>query len=111
VRRRFAEEAEEEVACGAYAAREACVLCDAGCAACRARWLGLGLGLGYGYGYGYGLGLGLGLRLGLFVTLTLTLTRLYHVRLLHGFVDVLALQVEVWARSGGIPGAGARERS
>ena len=67
MRRRFAEEAEEEVACGAYAAREACVLCDAGCAACRARWL-------------------------------------YHVRLLHGFVDVLALQVEVWARSGGTPG-------
>ena len=32
-----------------------------------------------------------------------------HVRLLQGFVDVLALQVEVWARSGGIP-AGARER-
>ena len=74
MRRRFAEEAEEEVACGAYAAREACVLCDAGCAACRARWL-------------------------------------YHVRLLHGFVDVLALQVEVWARStGGTPGGG-RERS
>ena len=44
------------------------------------------------------------------VTLTLTLTRLYHVRLLHGFVDVLALQVEVWARSAGTPG-GARERS
>ena len=109
MRRRFAEEAEEEVACGAYAAREACVLCDAGCAACRARWLGLGLGLGYGYGYWYGLGLGLGL--GLLVTLTLTLTRLYHVRLLHGFVDVLALQVEVWARStGGTPGGG-RERS
>ena len=77
MRRRFAEEAEEEVACGAYAAREACVLCDAGCAACRARWL-------------------------------------YHVRLLHGFVDVLALQVEVWARSAGTPGGrgrGAPERA
>ena len=61
--------------------------------------------------WGLGLGYGLGLGLGLLVTLILTLTRLYHVRLLHGFVDVLALQVEVWARStGGTPGGG-RERS
>ena len=72
VRRRFGEEAEEEVARGTCSAQDACVLCNFGCAACRPRWL-------------------------------------YHVRLLQGFVDVLALQVEVWARSGGIP-AGARRR-
>ena len=64
VRRRFAEEAEEEVACGACRAQDACVLCSSGCAVCRPRWL-------------------------------------YHVRLLQGFVDVLALQAEVWVRSGG----------
>ena len=70
VRRRFAEESDEEVASGACSAQDACVLCSSGCAACRPRWL-------------------------------------YHVRLLQGFVDVLALQVEVWARSGGTPeGAG-----
>ena len=72
MRRRFGEEAEEEVARGTCSAQDACVLCNFGCAACRPRWL-------------------------------------YHVRLLQGFVDVLALQVEVWARSGGIP-AGARRR-
>jgi hypothetical protein len=72
VRRRFAEEAEDEVACGACSAHDACVLCNSGCAACRPRWL-------------------------------------YHVRLLQGFVDVLALQVEVWARSSGMPGGAGEE--